>query len=270
MSRLASFLPARAGLFLCAFSVSAAATAAAPAHWSYSAGTGPGHWGALAPSNASCATGRAQSPIDIRPARQVRGRHVEAFDYQAGAFELVNNGHTVQANPVPGAEASAIRIDGQRYELAQFHFHHPSEHKDEAGHLAVLGVLIREGAASEALREAFEHLPVAAATAEGGTDGHGDHGDHADSGGNGGTTGAEPPRFQIALDKLLPARRASWLWEGSLTTPPCSEGVRWVVLKQPITLSKVQIAAFAKLFPDNHRPLQAIDGRRLEQAQPQP
>lgn len=231
----------------------AAPAAGQPAHWSYQGEGGPRHWGDLESANTRCSLGQQQSPVDINASKAMRRKHGLALQYGSLRVGLVNNGHTVQADPVAPADAPAITLDGKRYTLAQFHFHHPSEHtvggkrfpmemhlvhKDDEGHLAVLGVFIREGAANRLLADVFGQLPVA-----------------------GGTAGAP---IEVSLADMLPGKHDAWVYQGSLTTPPCSEGVEWVVLKQPISLSRAQIAAFTKLFPDNHRPVQNFKNRQLD------
>ena len=265
MSHTQNSKPLRMGLLLSAiaFSVSAMASGPEPVdheahaahapHWGYKGEAGPRHWGDLEAANTTCSLGHHQSPIDIKAPKAARSVHAMAFDYGSLGFGLVNNGHTVQADPVAPADAPSITIDGKSYKLAQFHFHHPSEHtvggkrfpmemhlvhKDEAGHLAVLGVFIRAGAANRSLAEVIARLP-ASPTSAGAT-------------------------VEVPLADLLPGKHDAWMYQGSLTTPPCSEGVQWVLLKEPITLSKSQIAAFARLFPDNHRSVQNFKDRQLE------
>ncbi|WP_149193113.1 carbonic anhydrase [Luteimonas suaedae] len=226
------------------------ASAAEPqAHWGYEGGHGPAHWAEIDAGFEDCAIGRMQSPIDIHGAREADLPGID-FEYRAGPAEVVNNGHTIQVN-VP--ESGGIEIGDARYPLVQFHFHTPSEekidgkaypmeahfvHKDAEGHLAVVAVMLKEGRSNEALADLFDALP----SAEG-----------------------EKRMLAKALDPedLLPEEHGYYAYAGSLTTPPCSEGVRWQVLKQPVELSKGQIAAFRRLFPMNARPVQALNGREV-------
>jgi carbonic anhydrase len=215
-------------------------------HWGYEGEAGPHSWGGL------CAKGQRQSPIDIRDGLAVKLEPV-AFDYRAGAFSVVDTGHTVQVNVAPGNFAE---FGGRRYELQQFHFHRPSEerldgrqfelsvhlvHKDVEGRLAVVALLLGKGAAQPALDTVFGNLPL---------EKH------------------EENRARVTLDPalLLPAERAYFTYMGSLTTPPCSEGVQWVVLRHPMAASAEQIELFSRLYPNNARPLQSASGRRILQS----
>lgn len=218
------------------------------AHWSYAGDTGPEHWGGLAPEYATCATGARQSPVDIPAGATVSPADI-AFAYQPSALAIVNNGHTVQANYDAG---SAITVDGVRYDLLQLHFHASSEHalagrhapmeahfvhKSAAGDLAVIGVMLTSGAENPAYAALLQNLPQSA-------------GDSATVAG-----------ASLDAGQMLPARRGYYRYAGSLTTPPCTEGVKWFVMADPVELSDAQIAAFTALYPANERPLQALNGR---------
>lgn len=221
-------------------------------HWSYSGATGPSHWASLESDYATCGKGKAQSPIDIEKSRVRRQQLVPlVFDYKPSPLRIVNNGHTIQVNV---AEGSTLSVGGDRYTLVQFHFHHPSEeevdgkrfamvahlvHRDAQGHLAVVAVPLQSGAANRAVATLWHNLP---------------HGEGHES---------APAGAVIDTAGLLPASHAYYTFEGSLTTPPCSEHVRWFVLKSPITLSAAQIATFAKLYPANARPVQPLNGRAV-------
>lgn len=221
------------------------------AHWSYGADGGPEQWGRLRPEFSLCGSGQRQSPIDIRGGIKVDLEPI-AIDYQSSAFRVVDNGHTVQVNVAGG---NAIEVQGRRYDLLQFHFHRPSEeridgrqfdmvahlvHKDPEGRLAVIAVLLDRGSAHPLVQTVWNNLPleksseVAAAGA-------------------------------IDLNQLLPADRRYYTYMGSLTTPPCSEGVLWLVMQQPVTISKEQIAIFSRLYPMNARPVQQASGRLIKQ-----
>jgi carbonic anhydrase len=219
-------------------------------HWGYSGEGAPKNWGKLDPNFAACASGKSQSPIDLGKSTKSDGKAVE-FDYKKGTAEIVNNGHTIQVNYLPG---STITVDGQRYELKQFHFHAPSEntingkhfpmeghlvHADKDGKLAVVGIMFSEGAANPLLASLWKEMPGKADEK------------HAL---------ADP---QNALD-LLPAERHFYRFAGSLTTPPCSEGVSWLVVTTPVTASKAQVAAFAKTMGHaNNRPVQPLNARQV-------
>lgn len=233
------------------FTFVAAIFAAAPAHkegahphWSYEGATGPEHWGALDASFATCQVGHVQSPIDI-PAASLKPEPLDPirFDYKATPLHVTDNGHTLMATYAPG---STIHIGAAEYELQQVHFHRPSEekvdgkafamvahlvHKNKEGRLAVVAVLFQEGAANPALDAIF---------------------------------GAKPPAgASLDAASLLPGKTSYFTFEGSLTTPPCTEGVTWYVLRQPMTASANQIAAFAKHYPHNARPVQPLQGRAI-------
>ena len=220
-------------------------------HWDYRGAAGPQAWGTLDASFAGCKLGHEQSPIDIHGARKA---HIAplALDYHATPAEIVNNGHTVQVNLT---DAGALTLDGVPYKLVQFHFHTPSEehvngkaypmvahlvHKSDDGKLAVIAVLLKQGKANAALKPVFDGLPQAA-------------NDKAALG--------EP--FNVA--DLLPSDRGYYKFMGSLTTPPCSEGVQWQVLKQPVEVSRDQIRMFQKLYKANARPIQPLNRRTVEQ-----
>lgn len=230
--------------------LAAGAAGAAPPHWDYRGPQGAAHWGELDAAYASCAHGRAQSPIDIRAAQAAPLSPLE-FSYGRVAPSIVNNGHTIQVNVPKG---QFLQVGGKRYELVQFHFHTPSEeridgkpaamvahfvHKDAQGRLGVVAVLLQPGAPNAALDTLLAHLPARA----------------------GETLTVDAPEVDLAT--LLPAQRRYYDFEGSLTTPPCSEGVHWMVLAQPLTLSPDSIRAFRRLYPANARPVQPINGRTV-------
>jgi carbonic anhydrase len=235
---------------LCAAMSAHAGDAHAP-HWDYRGEAGPQAWGTLDASFAGCKLGHEQSPIDIHGAHKAHLAPL-ALDYHATAGEIVNNGHTVQVNLT---DAGALTIAGVPYKLVQFHFHTPSEehingkaypmvahlvHKSEDGKLAVVAVLLKQGKANAALKPVFDGLPQAADEK---------------------AALAEP--FNVA--DLLPADHGYYKFMGSLTTPPCSEGVQWQVLKQPVEVSRDQIRMFQKLYKANARPIQPLFKRTVEQ-----
>jgi len=235
------------------------AEAAKPAkdvHWGYTGDIGPEHWAELAPENRVCGIGTRQSPIDIREGIAVDLEKIE-FDYRASSFSVLDNGHTVQVNVAPG---NGITVMGKRYELVQFHFHKPSEervngrqfdmvahlvHKDAAGKLAVVAVLLERGADNKPqplLQTVWANLPL-------------EKGEPVQA------------QAQIDLNQLLPENRGYYTYMGSLTTPPCSEGVLWMVMRQPMSLSGQQLNVFSRLYPMNARPLQAGSGRLIKESQ---
>lgn len=222
------------------------------AAWAYQGSAGPQAWAGLKPEFALCASGERQSPIDIKGGLPVDLEPVR-FLYQASRFAVVDNGHTVQANIAPG---NAIEIGGRRFELQQFHFHRPAEeridgrsfemslhlvHKDAEGRLAVVALLLDRGPPQPVVQQVWNNLPLER------------HDEVA-------------ARTALDLEALLPADRRYYTYMGSLTTPPCSEGVRWVVMRHPVTVAPEQIELFARIYPMNARPVQAAGGRRILQS----
>jgi carbonic anhydrase len=217
-------------------------------HWSYEGTTGPSAWGKLEADYGACALGTQQSPIDLTGAVKAQIQPL-IFNWKPQAFSVVNNGHTIQANVAPG---STLTLDGQRYELKQFHFHTPSEHTingkrfqmeahfvhaDASGLLAVVGVLMRPGK----VNPAFKAIMAAAPTKAG------------------------KPLISTQLDpnQFLPKDRALFRYEGSLTTPPCAETVNWNVFAKEIEAASSDMDAFHALFAMNARPLQPVNRRFL-------
>ncbi|MGA8034557.1 MAG: carbonic anhydrase family protein [Candidatus Acidiferrales bacterium] len=230
-----------------------AASAIASAPWSYQAPNGPAQWGDLDAAYSTCKTGTRQSPIDIKDAVKAELAPIR-FDYKLSPLKIVNNGYTVQINYEPG---SSITVNGAVYNLVQFHFHHPSEnkidgqkadmelhlvHRNAEGRIAVVAVLLKSGSESAPIRDLWGYLPK-----EIGKE-------------------AEHKKVQLNAADFLPNERNYYKFSGSITIPPCTEGVEWYVMKQPVEVSPLQIAAFAKLFPDNARPLQATNGRQIQES----
>jgi len=230
----------------------AAASAAAPphAHWAYEGENGPTHWGSLDPAYHACEAGTHQSPIAINDPAPKDLPAIE-FSYQPTPLKVIDNGHTIQVTYAPG---SFITVNDHKYELQQFHFHHPSEeevngrsyplvahlvNKDSSGRLAVVAVLLDEGKANDVIQTIWAHLPK--------------------------EQGKEVERAGLTANalNLLPDARGYYTFTGSLTTPPCTEGVTWFVFKTPSQISHDQIAQFAKHYPHNARPLQALNHRTV-------
>jgi carbonic anhydrase len=215
----------------------------APAvHFSYEGAEGPAHWGG------KCADGKEQSPIDLHAGGSGFAPRLQ-MEYWPSQMHVINNGHTIQFEYDTG---SFLIVDDKRYALVQAHFHLPSEHthdgkgwamemhlvhKSEDGKLAVVALPIIAGAANQWLAPAWGDLPHP--------------GDRRDL------------DAKLNAADLVPSAHVFLHYPGSLTTPPCSEGVSWFVWKTPIELSEEQIAAFAKLVPDNHRPPQSLGGRHV-------
>ena len=175
------------------------------------------------------------------------------FDYKPSAFRVIDNGHTVQVNVAPG---NFIDVLGKHFELLQFHFHRPSEeridgkqfdmvahlvHKDIEGRLAVVAVLLERGSAQGVIQSVWNNLPL-------------ERGEE------------QAARVEIDLNQLLPRERGYFTYMGSLTTPPCSEGVLWMVMKQPVSVSAEQIGVFSRLYPMNARPIQSAGGRMIKES----
>jgi carbonic anhydrase len=239
--------------------LAAAALAAAPAapaqsaNWGYYGHTGPLVWGKLDRSYEACSKGHEQSPVDIRNAHLDKALQPIEFHYVAGPLTLVNDGRTVNVTPDPG---SYIVAGGVRYDLVQIHFHHPSEHairgkltdlevhlvhKSADGKFAVVAILFTENAGfpNATVATLWEHMP----TTGGGTQKIAD---------------------MVSPAGFLPADRGYWAYTGSLTEPPCTEGVQWFVFEQSNSISREQLRAFAALYKMNTRPLQDLHGRRIE------
>ena len=221
-------------------------------HWGYSGKAGPENWAKIDAKYAACAAGRNQSPIDLANLAEAELKPLK-LDYKAGAAEIVNNGHTVQVNYGAG---STLTADGRSFQLTQFHFHSPSEnmikgkqfpleghlvHSDKDGNLAVVAVMFEEGAANPLLAKLWPAMPAKA-------------GDKA----------ALPAG--LGVSPMLPGNHDYYRFNGSLTTPPCSEGVWWLVMKKPATVSKAQVEQFPKTLGfDNNRPIQPVNARPVLQ-----
>ncbi len=230
------------------------AGAAAGQHWSYEGEAGPANWSKVDPKFTMCAIGKNQSPIDLTNQVKASLQPLKT-DYKPGATDIINNGHTVQVNFGAG---STLTVDGRAFELKQFHFHSPSEnkvngkqfpleghlvHADKDGNLAVVAVMFNEGADNAFLSKLWAAMPDKA-----------------------GGKNALPAGLSAA--QLLPKERAYYRFDGSLTTPPCSEGVRWLVMRTPAVASKAQVAKFSKTIGfANNRPLQPLNARLVLQPQ---
>jgi len=226
--------------------------------WTYDGAAGADRWGALDPDYAVCNSGRQQSPIDIR--------HTAKADLPALRFEfrseplkyLINNGKTIRVNyhDAPGA-GSFLIAGGARYRLTQFHFHHPSEEtvngrvyamevhfmlESSDGKPAGVAVFLEPGEPNAAVQKLWDHMPRSEGKEQ------------------------EIPGVDIDPATLLPRNTAYYLYIGSVTAPPCTEGVTWFVLKTPVEVSSAQIAAFARLYPHDVRPVQPLNGRMVKES----
>lgn len=218
-------------------------------HWRYEGAEGPAQWGDLSEEFATCATGHQQSPIDLANEVAVDLPDL-TFHYQPSAINIVNNGHTIQVNYDTG---STIEVDDVVYTLQQFHFHAHSEHtirgesfpleihlvhQNEDGQLAVVGLMAEAGATDDPLNVVWANLPMEAHQSV-----------HVDG--------------QINAADLLPIDHTYYGYAGSLTTPPCSEGVKWHILTTPIQFSTTQLDTMAALLQDNFRPVQPLNERAV-------
>jgi carbonic anhydrase len=211
---------------------------------------------------ALCKLGKQQSPINISLSSKINGKisgkdNPEVtppkinFDYKSSPLAVVNNGHTIQVNYAQGSSAS---IDGENYALLQFHFHTPSEHtinnkasamelhlvhRSEAGKLAVIAVMLSKGKSNSLIEEIWQNIPDV------------------------GKTNAVSDRMINAAD-LLPSNQDYVSYDGSLTTPPCSEGVKWNIFVNPITISEAQIETFEKIYQVDARPIQPTNNRTVQ------
>ena len=227
--------------------------------WGYEGDIGPEHWADLSPDFAMCRDGAEQSPIDLAGATEVEGAALERrlgetvlnLEQRARVMDIVDNGHTIQVtNDVP----MALDMDGVHYELVQFHFHAPSEHtidgehaplevhfvhKSAAGELAVIGILVEEG----------EHDvlwdPIIGSLPEGPGDAR-----HLEG-------------LELDMRELRPLPKRYYRYRGSLTTPPCSEGVEWIVMAEKRQISPEQMGAMVAHLHDNNRPVQPLGDREL-------
>lgn len=230
-----------------------AATAHSNVQWGYLGAGAPENWGKLRPEYATCAKGKRQSPIDIRGGIRVDLDPIR-FDYRPSHFSVIDNGHTVEANV---GEGSSITLTGRTYQLIQIQFHRPAEervngklyemsahlvHKDFENNIAVIVVLLERGMEHPVIQTIWNHMPLEVGLV------------------------VSPPAAAIDLMKLLPEQREYYTYMGSLTTPPCTEDVLWMVFRQPIMISPEQIDIFARLYPNNARPIQPTQGRLIKES----
>lgn len=218
-------------------------------HWTYD---GAQQWHKLSKDYAACAEGKRQSPIDIREGVRVQLDPIK-FNYQPSPLRIVNTGHTVEVAYQPG---SSITLGETTYELVNFHFHHPAEeringrvyemaahllHKSKDGRLVMVAVLVIPGDENEFVKTLWNYLPL--------------------------DVGLEENFASVQIDarQLLPRMRGYYTYMGSLTTPPCTEGVQWIVMRTPVQLSRTQITTFSRLYKMNARPVQAANGRLIKE-----
>lgn len=222
-------------------------------HWDYVGKHSPEHWGEMKKEFSLCSKGTMQTPINIVPTEDVELIPL-GFDYHTASTDVINNGHTVQVNIAKG---SSVTIDGEAYELKQFHFHTPSEnningekfaleghfvHAAKDGSLAVVAVMFSEGEENKILSKIWEKFPLKL--------------NHNET-------------LELSADdikNILPANKDYYKFMGSLTTPPCTENVKWNVFKTSMTISKEQVKQFFDTFGHtNNRPIQATNNRKISQ-----
>jgi carbonic anhydrase len=227
-------------------------------HWSYDDGPeGPSHWGDLDPAYAACRDGKQQSPIDIGDAQKAHLAPIR-FEYKSGPLKIINNGYTAVRVNYSNGNGNFLVVGDTRYELTQFHFHRPSEewiegkasdmvihlmHQSKDGKVAGVAILLKSGGANSTIQQLWGHMPATAGP------------EHEIAG------------VEINPAGLVPRATSYYRYEGSVTAPPCTEGVTWYVLKTPMTISAAQISAFAKLYPHDVRPVQPLNGRLVQQTE---
>lgn len=219
-------------------------------HWGYIGEKGPENWGTLSSDFEVCQSGKSQSPVNLESAVDADLPDLK-INYKDTPLRIVNNGHTIKVNYQPG---NILTLDGEPYELLQFHFHLPSEHKvegkalpmelhlvhkSEKGALAVIGVFLKQGKPNPTLQKIWQAMPMKESREK------------------------TVSNVNINVFDLLPEDKDYYRYFGSLTTPPCSETVNWIVLKEPVEISSPQVKKFAKVFPMNARPVQQVKRRFL-------
>ncbi|MEO1959212.1 MAG: carbonic anhydrase family protein [Nautiliaceae bacterium] len=235
--------------FLSALTIaSVALSASSGAKWGYNGNIGPDHWGDLSHDYIMCKVGKNQSPIDISGAVNASLTPLNIY-YNVKAKTFLNNGHTLKAKMKEGAK---LYIDGKEFKLIQFHFHTPSEntingkyypmeahfvHSTKDGELAVIGVMFKIGKFNPSIQKLINNMPKKVGEKK------------------------DICQTNLKAKDLLPKSLEYFRFNGSLTTPPCSEGVRWFVLKEPVEVSKEQVRTFEKVMGKNNRPLQDLNAR---------
>lgn len=245
-------------LVIAATVISSGARAQWKTHWTYEGTTGADHWGDLDPAYVPCKLGKEQSPINIETADKADLPALQ-FEYKSEPLKyLINNGYTIRVNyhGAPGA-GGALIVNGKRYQLTQFHFHHPSEeyihgkpyemevhfmHQAADGKVAGVVVFLKAGAANATVQQLWDHMPKTESKE------------------------IEIAGVEVNPSSLLPRDNAYYQYEGSVTAPPCTEGVEWFVLRTPVEISADQIKAFAALYPRDVRPIQPLNGRVVKES----
>ena len=239
---------------LLALPILAGAQASTPEPWGYDGKDNPKHWSELNPQYAACGTGHTQSPINITNAKREDLPPLQ-FNYNAVPLSIINNGHTVMVNYAPG---STLTVGDKTYSLQQFHFHHPSEnhingtkydleahlvHADASGHTAVVAILFKIGdTPSPMLDTLWKNVSPEKEKV------------------------VEVSSVSINVKDLLPLSTGYYTYAGSLTTPPCTEGVTWYVFKTSVSISKAQVDAFAKFYKHHNRPIEPTNHRDIRES----
>ncbi|MCB0366430.1 MAG: carbonic anhydrase family protein [Bdellovibrionaceae bacterium] len=224
--------------------------ATAHPRWGYEGVLGPQMWGDLAAEYSTCKAGDMQSPIDLKWSKPSQGRPLQ-FNYKPSRLKIIDNGHTIQINADQGSQ---LVVNGETFDLIQVHFHAQSEHtlsgkhfpmemhfvhKSASGKLAVVGRMLKVGdKANPVIEKIWANLPKQK------------------------TMEMEAAGHAIDFSAMLPKSLTYYNYAGSLTTPPCTQGVDWNVLNTPLEISKDQLAAFRALYSNNFRPVQSLNGRK--------
>ncbi|MGC3963016.1 MAG: carbonic anhydrase family protein [Rhodocyclaceae bacterium] len=226
--------------------------AVAPRSWSYEGDTGPESWAHLSNEYAACARGQRQSPIDLRDTIKVDQEPLR-IDYRPSAFTIVDSGRNIDVDVAAG---STLKVMGRTYVLTGVHFHHPAEeringqsfdmtahlvHRDTEGRIAILAVLLKAGKPNDAVQTLWNNLPLE-------------------------KNQPYQPEAPLDISRLLPAEQGYFSYMGSLTTPPCTEGILWLVMKQPVDISREQIDIFTRFYRNNARPIQSANGRIIKES----
>ena len=224
-------------------------------HWEYKGKHGPDYWENLNPDFSLCGNGIMQSPINFRKSYKTDLDSIK-FTYKETPLKIINNGHTIKVKYKPG---SYVTIDEKEYNLLQFHFHHPSEHEvegkaydmemhlvhqNENSELAVIGVFMKKGKHNDTIQTLWNNIPDEI-----------------------GKEKKSSPIININADVLLPDDKSYYRYYGSLTTPPCSEGVSWNVFKSPMVISEAQVKKFESVIGYNSRPVQPVNKRFILESQ---
>lgn len=224
--------------------------------WSYEGAKGPAHWAELDPEYAAC-NGKQQSPIDIQETKKGNLPGLQ-FEFKTGPLHVINNGYTAVRVDYPKGNGNFLVAGDERYELTQFHFHHPGEellhgkgydmvvhlmYAASDGKVAGVAVMVNEGRANPVVEELWKYMPQTVGKSH------------------------EIPGVELNPAGLIPKDAGYYTYTGSVTAPPCTEGVKWFVLKTPVEFSSAEIGAFAKLYPHDVRPVQPLNGRVVEESQ---